>query len=314
MLPDGRVPSPLVQGNVRGQGATASAAAQVSPAAAEFPAQARTFVVNADVYAPPPVAEHASFAFADAKVSPSASFARLRVCFADPPIAGPSVPGPAEEEDDDGASVTSNLPVVDKTVAQFAAFILEQYPESLPLSAPLLAPHCCFEVVCALSELAESTRPCFRLYPQVDEILADVHDRAETLAKTSKLLFSVLPRRHRSHSVADVTDFNALLCLTSDFSHLAENKTVSSKRAGTITFFKSVWRAPPARCWNPTLIPYGFSPSSREKVSLPPPSLPCPLLCQDRREHPLRLRILSCQAQGIIPWPCLASVVDSTEA
>ena len=33
---------------------------------------------------------------------------RLRVCFADPPVAGPSAPGPAEEEDDDGASVVSN--------------------------------------------------------------------------------------------------------------------------------------------------------------------------------------------------------------
>ena len=103
--------------------------------------------MTVDVHAPPPVAVHVSSAFADAKALPSASFAHPCVRFANPPIAGPSTPGPVEEEDDDGASVTSNPPVVDKTVARFAAFIHEQYPESCLLSAPSLAPRCGFEVL-----------------------------------------------------------------------------------------------------------------------------------------------------------------------
>ena len=57
-------------------------------------------------------------------------------------------------------------------------------------------------------------------------------------AQTSKPLSSILPRRRQSHSVTDVTDFTAPLALNSDFSRLAENKTLSSKQAGTITFFE----------------------------------------------------------------------------
>ena len=106
------------------------------------------------------------------------------------------------------------------------------------LSTPLLAPHFGFEVLYALSESSESTRLRFHLYPRVDEILADVHDRVDALSKTSKPLSAILPRRRRYHSVADITDFTAPLSLNSDFSRLAENKCVSTRRAGTISFFE----------------------------------------------------------------------------
>ena len=82
--------------------------------------------------------------------------------------------------------------------------------------------------VCALRAF-ESTRPRFRLYSRVDEILADVRDRADKLAKTSKPLSAILPRHWRSHSVVDVADFTTPLALNSDFSHLAENKSVLTK-------------------------------------------------------------------------------------
>ena len=102
---DDRVPFPLEQDSVREQGSA-------SLAAAEVPAQARfASFVSADARAPPPVAEPASSAsypqFVD---TPSASAVRPRLRFADPPVAGPSARGPAEEEDDDGASVVSNPP------------------------------------------------------------------------------------------------------------------------------------------------------------------------------------------------------------
>ena len=79
--------------------------------------------MSADVHAPPSGAESTSSAFADAPNPSAASFARLRVRFADPPASAPPASGPAGEDDDDRASVMSNPPVVDKTVALLAAFI-----------------------------------------------------------------------------------------------------------------------------------------------------------------------------------------------
>ena len=59
---------------------------------------------------------------------------------------------------------------------RFAAFIHEQYPESRPLAAPSLLPCCSFEALYTLSEPTESTRPRFRLYSRVDEVVTDVRD------------------------------------------------------------------------------------------------------------------------------------------
>ena len=142
---DDRVPFPLEQVYVRERGSASSADAQVPSAATEVPAPARfASFVSADARAPPPVAEPASASsnapFADDQASPSTLSACPLVRHADPPVAGPSTPGPAEKEDDDGASVVFNLPVMDKTVARLAAFIHDQYLESPSLSAPSLAP------------------------------------------------------------------------------------------------------------------------------------------------------------------------------
>ena len=152
---------------VHGSGSVVSASAQVPPAFAEAPAQA---VGVCDC---------------------------LRVRFAVPPVASLSAPEQTEEEDDDAASVVSNPPVVDKALAQLAAFIYDECPESHPLSAPPLAPLCGFESFYALSDPPESTRPRFRPYPCVEEIVTDIRDRASTLAKTSKPLSEVLPKHRR---------------------------------------------------------------------------------------------------------------------
>ena len=255
--------------------------------------------MTADVHAPPPVAGHASSTFLTAHASSSASSTRLSVHFADPPVAGTSAPGPAEEEDDYVASVVSNPPVVDKSVARFVTFIHEQYPESHPLSAPSLAPRCGFEALCALSKPPESTQPRFRLYSQLEEILTDVCGCTDILPKTYKPLSSILLRCHRSHLVADVANFNAPLSLNSKFSLLVENKTVSSKRVGIITFFEMERMKSSTRLLLPPTPIYGFfrasSPLSRKMASLRPtrrslipPSLPWSPLCRDRRVRPLR--------------------------
>ena len=278
MPSDDRVPFPLDQEYVRERGSASSADVQVLPAAAEVPAQAkvRSFV-TADARAPPPVAETSSASFrapfAEAQASPFAASACLSVRFADPPVTGPSTPGPAEEEDDNGASVVSNPPVVDKSVARLATFIHDEYLESRPLSAPLLAPRCGFESLYALSEPSESTHPRFRLYPLVDEILADVCDLADTLAKTTKPLSTILPRCRRSHLMADVTDFTAPLMINTDFrGWLRTSSFRPSGRAQSPSLKWSGWRAPGALFWRPIRTSFGFSrvscPSSSGTVLL----------------------------------------------
>ena len=257
-LGDGsRIPFPLDQGNAYGRDdrAALSAAAQVPPAVVEAPARvsASASFVSVGAQVPPAVAEgpslvldSSSMVSVSAQVPPVVVGApaqtamvgnRLRARFAVPPVAGSSTPEPAEEEDDNVASVVSNPTVVDKTLAQLASFIHDMYPESRPLSAPLLAARCSFESLFVLSDPPESNRPCFDLYPRV-EIIGNVRYCASTLAEESKPLSAILPKWRRSHSVADVPDFTTPLAVNPDFSLLAENKAISNKCLGTVSFFE----------------------------------------------------------------------------
>ena len=153
-------------------------------------------------------------------------------------MSAPSVSAhPDDDDDDDVVSVASNPPAVDKTIARFAAYIHDQFPDSRPFTAPSQAPHG-FEVFYTVTDPPDSNRPLFHLYPRVAEIVDDVRDRADKLAQSSKPLLSVLPKCCLFHSVADVADFTAPCALNSDFSRLTENKSISVKRAGTISFFE----------------------------------------------------------------------------
>ena len=259
-VPSGsRVPFPLDQVYVvRDSGYVLSVDVQVPPAVAEVPAQVgAASLVFTDRRLPPAVAEASTLAhpsasavststhirspFAEAQAPPTAASAHPPVRFADPPVAGPSAPEQAEEEDEDGASVVSNSLVVDRTVARLASFIHDSYPESCLLSASPLASRCGFESLYALAEPSESTRPRFCLYLRVDEIMTDVCDRAAVIAKGTKPLSAILPKHRRSHLVADVADFTAPLAINSDFLQLAENKSISTKRLGTVLFFGLEW-------------------------------------------------------------------------
>ena len=167
-------------------------------------------------------------------------------------------------------------------------------PVSRVSSAALLAPHYGFEALYVLSEPSESTRPRFHLYLQVDEILADVRDHADTLAKTSKPLYAILPRRRRSHSVADVTDLTtpvALIPISRVFQRTSRCRP--SERAPSPSLRWNVWRAPCTLLWKPIPTRFGFSRvsccSSSGMVSPHPtlrcsirPFLPCLLACRGR--------------------------------
>ena len=144
--------------------------------------------------------------------------------FADLPVAGPSAHGAVEEEEGNGASVVSNPPVVDKTrLGLLFLFTMSIWS----LVRCLLLRWLC---IAALSRNLWSPPVRVSAFIRgVREILADVCDHADTLAKTTKPLSAIFPRRRRSHSVADVADFT-------DFLRLAENKSISTKQAGTISF------------------------------------------------------------------------------
>ena len=100
----------------------------------------------------------------------------------------------------------------------------------------LLAPRCDFEALYALSDPPESSHPRFAIYPRVSDILGEVDDRAAVLARRSKPLFAVLPKKVRRYAVADSQHFSVAQPINPDFAHLCGNKVVSNKRWGFVTF------------------------------------------------------------------------------
>ena len=158
---------------------------------------------------------------------------RAQVTFDLPPSAS-SVAPDVEEEDRD--SVVSSPPVADRTLIRLVNFIYDKYPKSRPLSSPLLAPRCGLESLYAVFDCQETLRPRFRLYPRVGELLDKTCEHAATLAKGSKLLSAILPKKRRLHNVADVPGFATPLTLSPDFSQLAEHKSISKKHMGSVTF------------------------------------------------------------------------------
>ena len=209
-MPSGsRIPFPLVQGTDydRGVRSALAADAQVPLAFAEAPAPVQVSDASASAGAPVPLAVAEAPAFVHGSVSVVSASVQVPSAVAEapsqvagvcdhplygPPVASSSTAEQAEEEEDDAASVVSSPLVMNKALARLAAFIRDESSKSRPLSAPPLAPRCSFESLFA--DPPELTRPRFRLYPCVEEIVSDVRDCASTLAKTSKPLSMVLPK------------------------------------------------------------------------------------------------------------------------
>ena len=83
---------------------------------------------------------------------------------------------------------------------------------------------------------SSSSRQRFRLYPMVAEVESEVSARAEALARCSKPLSQVLPRRSRKYSVADDPLYVSSQPVNPSFAQLAGAKAVGSKRWGSISF------------------------------------------------------------------------------
>ena len=139
-----------------------------------------------------------------------------------------------EDDDNDADSVTASA--ADHSYVRLSKFIYDHYPESRPLSSPSLPPRCGFESLFAPTDPPESSRPHFRLYPRVEEVMTATRELAAALSRKLKPLSAVRPKKNQNHSVADVPDFATALPVNPDFSHLTDNKTVFSKHWGSITF------------------------------------------------------------------------------
>ena len=162
---------------------------------------------------------------------------RTHVHFSLPSDASPSAPEQPEEEDN-ADSVASHPLVVGKTLVCLAGFIHERYPESRPLSSPLFAPWCGFESLYVVSDPLEPLRLRFRLYPRIAEIIQGTRNSADSLAKRTKPLSSVLPKKRRLHSVADEPEFASPQVLNPGFSRLVENKSILNRCMSSVSFFE----------------------------------------------------------------------------
>ena len=137
-------------------------------------------------------------------------------------------------DDDDRESTVSVIS--DRSAVRLANFVYDSYPGPRPVAAPPVAPRCDFEALYALSDPQESSHPHFAIYPQVSDIPGEVDKREAALARRSKPLSAVLPKKVRSYAVADSQHLSVAQPINLDFARLCGNKFMSNKRWGSVTF------------------------------------------------------------------------------
>ena len=116
-----------------------------------------------------------------------------------------------------------------------ADLIYETCPESRPAADAKHPPRCGFEAWFG-QPLSSSSPQRFRLYPRVAEVESEALAWAEALARCSKPLSQVLPRRSCKYTVADDPLYASSQPVNPSFAQLAGAKAVGSKRWGSISF------------------------------------------------------------------------------
>ena len=116
--------------------------------------------------------------------APPSGTAQRRVAFdsASSPV------GSEEVEDDEADADSVAASAVDHSLVRLSKFIYEHYPESRPLSSPPLPPLCDFKSLFEPTNPPESSRPHFRLYPMVHEVMDATRELAATLSRKLKPL------------------------------------------------------------------------------------------------------------------------------
>ena len=97
----------------------------------------------------------------------------------------------------------------------------DKFVESRPLSDSLAPPRCDFESYFSISEPQSSVCPRLRIYPHVNELVAQSSEQATKLARESKLLSKVIPLRRKVFPVADQPDYASPHFLNPDFTRIS---------------------------------------------------------------------------------------------
>ena len=138
------------------------------------------------------------------------------------------------EDNNSNSSSTSAAPVSSATL--LAELVYDFCLEARPVSDSAPPPRCGFEAWFDPYPASSSSRPRFRVYPRVDEVVSEVADRAAVLHRRSKPLSAILPHEIRRYAVADQPLFTAPLPVSPSFSRLAGVAAVGCKRWGSVTF------------------------------------------------------------------------------
>ena len=102
----------------------------------------------------------------------------------------------------------------------------DKFVESRPLSDSLAPPRCNFESYLSISELQASRRPRLRIYPLVNELVAQSSEQATKLAHESNPLFKVIPLRRKIFPVANQPDYASPHFLNPNFARISDNKNI----------------------------------------------------------------------------------------
>ena len=85
-------------------------------------------------------------------------------------------------------------------------------------------------------ELQSAVRPHLRIYPRVNELVADTSERASKLACESKPLSRVIPLRRKVFPVADQPDYSSPCFINPDFARISNNKNIAKSKHCVTTF------------------------------------------------------------------------------
>ena len=100
-----------------------------------------------------------------------------------------------------------------------------------------LAPQLCeFESFFSVAELQSAAHPRLRIYPRVNELVADTSEQASKLARESKLLSRVIPLRRKVFPVADQPDYSSPRFLNPAFVRISNNKNIAKSKHCVATF------------------------------------------------------------------------------
>ena len=232
--PDAPGSLPYGQAQLGGDLRTSAGLGWASPSASSLQAPPQPPLAPGGVFVPPLSAAALGPRFAPPPTSGAhgGSYTRAPPRFSSAPPGTPRDSG-SEVSDSDSSSASA---APDSSAALIAELMSDFCPEARPVSDSAPPPRWGFEAWFDPSPASSSSRPRYRVYPQVSAVESEVADRAAALHRRSKPLLAILPHKIRLYAVADQPLFVAPQPVNPSFSRLESDAAVGSKRLGSVTF------------------------------------------------------------------------------